>query len=166
MSKICSILWSNLKDFLLLNELSIELIVNDDDDEDEIVKYVLEFVDQKTLRDAISCFESLQSNNNNNDEQNEKENEKEKEKEKEDSMILKKSTSSFNETKNRFYGDLKPRSTSLLLNEANWQLLFAKAKTVEYSAGQIILHQGEQYRRIWQIIDGNVIVEIDDKQGM
>ena len=58
------------------------------------------------------------------------------------------------------YKELEPRDTSLLLNELDWSRLFANAETVDFKAGATILGEGEQYRRIWQITDGEIDVFI------
>jgi CRP-like cAMP-binding protein len=49
------------------------------------------------------------------------------------------------------YGDLAPRDASLLLNESDWQQVFESAETRELKLGDVVLAEGEQYQRLWQL---------------
>jgi CRP-like cAMP-binding protein len=49
------------------------------------------------------------------------------------------------------YGDLAPRDVSLLLNESDWHQVFESAETRELKLGDVVLAEGEQYQRLWQL---------------
>ena len=58
------------------------------------------------------------------------------------------------------YGDLKPRDTTLLLNEFDWSMLFESSESFDAASGEVVLNEGEQYRRVWQVSDGTVDVRV------
>jgi CRP-like cAMP-binding protein len=55
---------------------------------------------------------------------------------------------------------LAPRETSLLLEEAEWNAIVACATTLEHAAGDVVLREGEQYQRVWQITEGECDVRL------
>jgi hypothetical protein len=64
------------------------------------------------------------------------------------------------ESSAELYVDLAPRDSSLLLNSADWRLVFESATSQEFRAGDVVLGEGEQYQRIYQIGDGTCSVRV------
>jgi CRP-like cAMP-binding protein len=121
-----------------------------DERESAVDRYVLLFESSDVAREAFSTIESLRGKSSSNGGGRA-------------TLTASGGDSSkarLDESSAELYADFAPRDSLLLLNSADWRLVFENATAQEFRAGDVVLGEGEQYQRIYQLSDGmcNVLV--------